>query len=559
MDRRYANRPPGRARGRDGPARGGRRHEVRRPGAAGGPARGGRRQRPAVPPGRAADKEAGQAAGCLEKARELFGKKRYGEALREYDRLSRSAGDGKQGVPAGTAATVRREAERCRHEVDRIEGQLAQIRGRDGRDEGGGGAKALSYRKAVCEHRLGRHREALETLGADGKDGAVEGEAEGVAAADHRAAVLAGDCLNALRRHAEAEYAYLHALDDDSITAGKCVQVGDLLAGEGRYAGAESAYARAEEKGADAHRKRENCRARIGTTDFAPGGIMPEGRAERAGVAGGIAFRARRLDKEGRYDDAVPMYVKAFHADPRMPDEFAERMARLAGGGGGARAAPEPPHNAGKIPGGTAFVVDSNVCVKAMITRALGGGRSKIVPRRWAGIPGIAASFEKNVRSGAYVLPFRAYHETRSLLYSARGTEGLGMNHSDAVEVCKAASGRLGRLWDAYGTRSRPTERLVAEARRGMWAGWIAADSATKADWRQRKEVPGRPYDGGCPGEGADMEILASAIMIRGGSGVRKGAEPPKSVALLTRDSDFTTFAGAITGETGVRIVSEFA
>ena len=194
-----------------------------------------------------------------------------------------------------------------------------------------------------------------------------------------------------------------------------------------------------------------------------------------------------------------------------------------------------------------------------MITRALGRERSKIVPRRWAGIPGIAASFEKNVKSGAYVLPFRVYHETKSLLYSARGTGGLGMNHSDAVEVCKAASGRLGRLWDAYGTRSRPTESLVAEARRGMWAGWIAADSATKADWRLRKEVPGRPYDGGCPGEGADMEILASAIMIRGGSGVRKGVEPPKSVALLTRDSDFTTFAGAITGETGVRIVSEFA
>ena len=125
--------------------------------------------------------------------------------------------------------------------------------------------------------------------------------------------------------------------------------------------------------------------------------------------------------------------------------------------------------------------------------------------------------------------------------------------------IDKEAAGRLDRLWEEYGTRDRPAERRVAEARRGMWAGWIAADKYTKADWRSRKEMPERPYEGGCPGEWADAEILASAIMILRGSGGRKGGGPPTSVALLTKDSDFTMFAEAIAGETGVQIAGKFA
>ena len=420
-------------------------------------------------------------------------------------------------------------------------------------------ADALALRAAACRFRLGRYGEALGAL-----------EAGGGGASGHAADELAGDCLSALGRHAEAEDAYLHALDDAGITARKCVQIGDMLAGNGRHAGAESAYARASEKGADVHRKLDNCRARIGRTDFAPGGPPRDDRTRMAIAAGRIMDRAMRLDKEGRYDDAVPLYVEAFRANPGMPDGFAGRMEGLAAasssaGRGGAAAAAEAPHDAAHIPDGSAVVVDSNVCLRAMIMLALGRPRSRSVPRGWSELSGVASSLEKNVRSGAYVLTFKVYHETRSLLYSTRGIGDLLLDHSSEVEVCMAAAGKLDRLWAAHGVKARPNAGLVDEAKRAMWAGWMAADSGTKALWRSRKEVPERPYEGGCSGEWADASILASAIMIMRGNGLRRDGEGgraaprPRTVCLLTKDSDFTMFADGITAESKVRIVGEFA
>ena len=495
-------------------------------------------------------------------ARDLFTKKRYGEALAVFDSLlgAIEAGDAKD-VSAGT---VRREADRCRMDVDKHRGQLEEI-GR--RMSGGGDAAALALRAAVCRFRLGQYAEALAGLEAAGGGGGDAG---------HAADMLAGDCLSALRRHAEAEDAYLHALDDDGIPAGKCVQIGDILAAAGRHAGAESAYARAAGKGADVHRKLDNCRARIGRTDFAPGGSAGGDRARMAIAAGKIMNKAMRLDKDRMYGDAVPLYIEAFRADPSMPDGFADRMGGLAAaaaaaaasaasaGGSAGRdggAAGEPPHNADKIPDGTVFVVDSNVCIRAMIMHALGRARSRSVPRGWAELAGVASSFEKNVRSGAYALTFKVYHETRSLLYSTRGIGDLLLDHSREAEVCRAAAGKLDKLWDARGIKARPNNSLVDEAKRAMWAGWMAAGSATKDAWRSRKEVPEKPYEGGCSGEWADASILASAIMILRGAGAPEGAGAgrPESVALLTRDSDFTMFAAGITSESKVRIVGEFA
>ena len=435
--------------------------------------------------------------------------------------------------------------------MDRNREQLEQI-GR--RMQAGGDARALAYRSAVCRFRLGQYAEALDALEA--------GAAGGGGASGYAADMLAGDCLSALRRHAEAEDAYLHALDDDGIPAGKCKQIGIMLAAGGRHAGAESAYARAADKGADVHRQLDNCRARIGRTDFAPGGSAGGERASMAIAAGRIMNRAMRLDKDRRYDDAVPLYVEAFRADPCMPDGFADRMEGLASGAGaGAGAAGEAPHSANKIPDGAVFVVDSNVCIRAMIMHALGRSRSRSVPRGWAELAGVAASFEKNIRSGAYALTFKVYHETRSLLYSTRGIGDLLLDPSREVEVCRAAAGKLDKLWAARGTRARPNSGLIGEAKRAMWAGWLAADSGTKDAWRSRKEVPEKPYEGGCSGEWADAAILASAIMILRGAGAPGGAAAgrPRSVALLTRDSDFTMFAGGITAESKVRIVGEFA
>ena len=482
------------------------------------------------------------AADRLGLARDLFTKKRYGEALGVFDSLLAAIGDG--GAEGVSARAVQREADRCRRDVDRNREQLEQI-GR--RMRGGADAGALAHRAAVCRFRLGRYAEALDALEAGGGGGGAAGYA---------ADMLAGDCLSALRRHAEAEDAYLHALDDDGIPAGKCVQIGDVLAAAGRHAGAESAYARASGKGADVHRKLDNCRARIGRTDFAPGGSAGDERARMAIAAGRIMNRAMRLDKDRRYGDAVPLYIEAFRADPGMPDGFADRMEGLASGAGrGGGAAGEAPHNADRIPDGTVFVVDSNVCIRAMIMHALGRSRSRSVPRGWAELAGVASSFEKNIRSGAYALTFKVYHETRSLLYSTRGIGDLLLDPSREVEVCRAAAGKLDKLWEARGIKARPNNALVDEAKRAMWAGWLAADSGTKDAWRSRKEVPEKPYEGGCSGEWADASILASAIMIQRGA----GAGEPRSVALLTRDSDFTMFAGGITAESKVRIVGEFA
>ena len=512
---------------------------------------------PAGAPEAAKKPPAPSPADRLARARDLFTKKRYGEALRAFDSVLRAIEDGGGGgVPRGA---VRREAERCREEVDRNRAQLEQI-GR--RIEGAAGAAgALAHKAAVCRFRLGQYDEALGAL-----------EVAGGGASGYAADVLAGDCLLALRRHAEAEDAYLHALDDDGIPAGKCVQIGDMLAGSGRHAGAESAYARAAGKGADVHRKLANCRARIGRTDFAPGGTLHDDRTRMAIATGRLMERAMRLDKDGRYDDAVPLYIEAFRTDPRMPDGFADRMAGLAASAAAAPAAASAgaggaPHSAAHIPAGTAFVVDSNVCIRAMIMHALGKSRSKTVPRGWAELSGVASSFEKNIKSGAYVLTFKVYHETRSLLYSTRGIGDLLLDHSREVEVCRAAAGKLDKLWAARGAKMRPNAGLVDEAKRAMWAGWMSADRSTKAFWRSRKEVPEKPYKGGCSGEWADASILASAIMLlRGaaapdgaGSGAAAAAARPASVALLTKDSDFTMFAGGITAESGVRIVSEFA
>lgn len=528
-----------------------------RPGGVGGRRRGGRgRPRPpASAPGRQVDKKppAPSAADRLAGARDLFTKKRYGEALAVFDSLLAAieAGDAKD----VSAAAVRREADRCRTDVDRNREQLEEI---DRRMRAGGDAAALAHRAAVCRFRLGQYAEAIAGLEAAGGGGA----------AGHAADMLAGDCLSALRRHAEAEDAYLHALDDDGIPAGKCVQIGDVLAAAGRHAGAESAYARAAGKGADVHRKLDNCRARIGRTDFAPGGSAGGDRARMAIAAGKIMNKAMRLDKDRRYADAVPLYIEAFRADPSMPDGFADRMGGLAAaaaaGGSAGRAAGtagEAPHNADKIPDGTVFVVDSNVCIRAMIMHALGRTRSRSVPRGWAELAGVASSFERNVRSGAYALTFKVYHETRSLLYSTRGIGDLLLDHSREAEVCRAAAGKLDKLWNARGIKARPNNSLVDEAKRAMWAGWMAAGSDTKDAWRSRKEVPEKPYEGGCSGEWADASILASAIMILRGAGSPEGAAAgrPDSVALLTRDSDFTMFAAGITSESRVRIVGEFA
>ena len=492
------------------------------------------------------------AANRLGRARDLFTKKRYGEALGVFDSLIGAIDAG--GADGVSGSAVRREADRCRRDVDRNREQLEEI---DRRMRGGGDADALAHRAAVCRFRLGQYGEAL---------GALEAAAAGGAAAGHAADMLAGDCLSALGRHAEAEDAYLHALDDDAIPAGKCVQIGDVLASAGRHAGAESAYARAAGKGADVHRKLDNCRARIGRTDFAPGGSAGGDRARMAIAAGKIMNRAMRLDKDRRYDDAVPLYVEAFRADPGMPDGFADRMEKLAAAAGGsaargAGAAGEAPHSAGGIPDGAVFVVDSNVCIRAMIMHALGRTRSRSVPRGWAELAGVASSFEKNVRSGAYALTFKVYHETRSLLYSTRGIGDLLLDHSREAEVCRAAAGKLDKLWNSRGIKARPNTGLVDEAKRAMWAGWMAAGSGTKDAWRSRKEVPEKPYEGGCSGEWADASILASAIMILRGAGAQGegGAGRPESVALLTRDSDFTMFAAGITAESGVRIVGEFA
>ena len=494
------------------------------------------------------------AADRLGLARDLFTRKRYGEALGVFDSLLAAIGDGRaKGV---SVRAVQREAGRCRMDVDKNREQLEQIgRRMEGGGGGGGGGDAgvLGHRAAVCRFRLGQYSEALDAL-----------DAAGGGAAGYAADMLAGDCLSALRRHAEAEDAYLHALDDDGIPAGKCVQIGDVLAAAGRHAGAESAYARAAGKGAEVHRKLDNCRARIGRTDFAPGGSAGGERARMAIAAGRIMNRAMRLDKDRRYGDAVPLYVEAFRADPGMPDGFADRMAGLASaaaGPGAGAIAGEAPHNADKIPDDTVFVVDSNVCIRAMIMHALGRSRSRSVPRGWAELAGVAAGFERNIRSGAYALTFKVYHETRSLLYSTRGIGDLLLDPSREVEVCRAAAGKLDKLWDARGIKARPNNGLVDEAKRAMWAGWLAADSGTKDAWRSRKEVPEKPYEGGCSGEWADASILASAIMILRGAGAPggSGARAPKSVALLTRDSDFTMFAGGITAESRVRIVGEFA
>ena len=539
--------------------RAGNRHPRRQPGAGRDRYRERNRPRPAPPRTGAPDGEKGpSAADRLDLARGLFTRKRYGEALGVFDSLLAAIGDGgeAEGVPV---RTVRREADRCRRDVDRNREQLEQIRRRI---QGGGDARALAHRSAVCRFRLGQYAEALDDL--EAAAAAAAAASGGGGAARYAADMLAGDCLSALRRHAEAEDAYLHALDDGGIPAGKCEQIGNVLAAGGRHAGAESAYARAAEKGADVHRKLDNCRARMGRTDFAPGG--PAGGGERASMAiaaGRIMNQAMRLDKDRRYDDAVPLYIEAFRADPCMPDGFADRMEGLASGAGPAAgpAAGEAPHSASKMPDGVVFVVDSNVCIKAMIMHALGRSRSRSVPRRWAELAGVAASFEKNIRSGAYALTSKVYHETRSLLYSTRGIGDLLLDHSREVEICRAAAGKLDKLWAARGTSARPNSGLIDEAKRAMWAGWLAADSGTKDEWRSRKEVPEKPYKGGCSGEWADAAILASAIMILRGAGAPggAGARRPGSVALLTKDSDFTMFAGGITAESKVRIVGKFA
>lgn len=554
---------PGVAGGRSGG--GGGRGRGRRPQ---GRRAGDRRQRgrPGARPSPPAPRDAGKKpappspADRLTAARDLFTKKRYGEALKEFDSALRAAEGGAGGAPDGA---VRREADRCRAEVERTRAQLDQIAARI-KGAGGAASAALGQKAAACRFRLGQYAEAI---GALEEAAAASGGAQG-----HAADMLAGDCLSALRRHAEAEDAYLHALDDGEIPAGKCVQIGDMLAGNGRHAGAESAYARAAEKGADVHRKLDNCRARIGRTDFAPGGPPRNDRIRMAIATGRLMERAMRLDRDGRYDDAVPLYIEAFRTDPRMPGGFADRMAGLAAkasapgpAAAAAAAAPaEAPHSAFHMPAGAAFVVDSNVCIRAMIMHALGKARSRTVPRGWAELAGVASSFEKNIKSGSYVLTFKVYHETRSLLYSTRGIGDLLLDHSREVEVCRAAAGKLDKLWNARGAKMRPNAALVDEAKRAMWAGWMSADRHTKASWRSRKEVPEKPYKGGCSGEWADASILASAIMIlRGagapGGGAGAGAARPESVALLTKDSDFTMFAGGITAESGVRIVSEFA
>ena len=529
----------------------GRRQQGRRP-----------RGRPAAPPPPPQDAGAKPAPPSLSDrlavARGLFTKKRYGEALREFDSALQAAGDGAGAAHDGAA---RREADRCRAEVERTRAQLEQISERI-RGAGGSAPAALGQRAAACRFRLGQYGEALGTLE---EAAAASGGAQGYAAD-----MLAGDCLSAMRRNAEAEDAYLHALDDGEIPAGKCVQIAEILASKGRHAGAESAYAKAAEKGADVHRKLETCRARIGQTDFAHGGPPRNDRTRMAIATGKLMEKAMRLDKDGRYGDAVPLYIEAFRTDPRMPAGFADRMAGLAARAAAAPApapAPAPaeaPHSASHIPAGTALVVDSNVCIRAMIMHALGKARSKTVPRGWAELAGVASSFEKNVKSGAYVLTFKVYHETRSLLYSTRGIGDLLLDHSREIEVCRAAAGKLDKLWGARGAKMRPNAALVDEAKRAMWAGWMSADSHTKAAWRSRKEVPEKPYKGGCSGEWADASILASAIMILrgagapGGGGGGGGAARPGDVALLTKDSDFTMFAGGITAESGVRIVSRF-
>ena len=556
MGRQPRGRPAGAARGRAG----GRRPQAGRASGRRGhdrPGRPPRRDKPAAAKGQPQPRPP-SAADLLDGARGLFRQKRYGEALGAFDSVLAAAKGGRAG--GASDKVVRRESDRCGIEVDKSRDQLGQIRRRmqaGGADAAA--AAALACKAAACEFRLGLYGRALETL-----------EAAGGGAAGHAADMLAGECLSALRRHAEAEDAYLHALDDGGITAAKCVQIGDMLAGSGRHAGAESAYARAFAKGADVHRKLDNCRARIGRTDFAPGGAERGDRAGMAVAAGRMMDRAMRLDREGRYDDAVPAYIEAFRADPGMPDGFADRMGALAaaaaGGRGAGGAGGEAPHNASRIPGGTVFVVDSNVCIMAMIILAMGRARPRPVPRSWAALAGVASSFEKNVRSGAYALTFKVYHETRSLLYSTRGMGDLLLGPSREAEVCRAAVGRLDKLWAAHGIRARPSTRLVDEARRAMWAGWMAASSSTKDSWRSRKEAPERPYRGGCSGEWADAFILATAIMIMRGAGPPAdgaagggGAGRPRAVALLTRDSDFTMFAGGITEESRVRIVGEFA
>ena len=560
MGRRSGGSRPGRTRrsrpgvagGRSGGAGGrggrpqGRRPQGRRPRGRPGP--------PPPPPRDAAKKPAPPSlSDRLAAARDLFTKKRYGEALKEFDSALRTAGDGAGGgAPDGAA---RREADRCRAEVERTRAQLEQISARI-RGAGGAAPAALGQKAAACRFRLGQYGEALEALE---EAAAASGGAQGYAAD-----MLAGDCLSAMRRTAEAEDAYLHALDDGEIPAGKCVQIGEILANKGRHAGAESAYAKAAERGADVHRKLEICRARIGRTDFAHGGPPRDDRIRMAIATGRLMERAMRLDRDGRYDDAVPLYVEAFRTDPRMPDGFADRMAGLAAKAAAAAAAApaEAPHSAAHIPAGTALVVDSNVCIRAMIMHALGKTRSRTVPRGWAELAGVASSFEKNIKSGAYVLTFKVYHETRSLLYSTRGIGDLLLDHSREIEVCRAAAGKLDKLWGARGAKMRPNAALVDEAKRAMWAGWMSADRHTKASWRSRKEVPEKPYKGGCSGEWADASILASAIMILRGAGAPGGGggtARPDDVALLTKDSDFTMFAGGITAESGVRIVSRFA